>query len=99
MVRDTTLKPLAYVRDVTGKHIHLGMFESCIGLRTHETSMVLGINRAKVRETGRRYYITKRGTTLYTFELTPQGWTLTDTLTVWWSTDELVDRFPSSSII
>ena len=102
-MKDTSLHPLAYVRDVVGKTIHLGMFESCMGLKHGEgpngqPRIVLGIARAKVTETSRTYRITKRGNTLYTFDLTQQGWALVDTMTVWWSSDELVDRFSRHNI-
>lgn len=95
----TSLKPLAQVRDMTGKVVHLGMFESVIGLRTENLAnkkrMTLGINRAKVRETHATYQITKRGMTLYVFESNDQGWALVNTVTEWWSTDELVRRLPA----
>jgi predicted lipoprotein with Yx(FWY)xxD motif len=94
----SSLKPLAYIRDVTGKHIHLGMFESCIGLKTEGTRMTLGIHRVKYTETRASYAITKRGMTLYVFDLTPQGWTLVDTITQWWSSEELVRRLPDRAV-
>lgn len=83
-----SLQSLAIVRDMTGKVIRLGMFEEVSGIRQTPTMIVLGINRAKVTETRFEYRIKQRGTTLYTFALTDQGWELLDTMTVWWSSDE-----------
>lgn len=85
------LKPLARVRDITGKRIQLGMFESVSGLLVTEDRVTLSIERAKVVETHGEYRIPQRGRTLYTFvpsDFNRSGWKLADTLTVWWSTDE-----------
>lgn len=88
------LKPLAKVRDMTGKVIRLGMFETIIGLKVEGTSLTLGINRAQVRETRGEYRIVKRGMTLHVWNLTPEGWVACEPFTQWWSTDETVRRLP-----
>jgi hypothetical protein len=80
---------LAEIRNLTGKIIHLGMFESVYGLVRTDDSITLGVDRAKVRSTYAGQLITRRGKTIYTWKLTDQKtWILVDTQTVWWSTDE-----------
>ena len=84
--------PLAYVRDTCGKIIRLGPFETVAGLRIEPGRITLGINTAKAKPTaGFGWQVTKRGTTLYVFDLdTRTGcWALTSTMPLWWSTDEL----------
>lgn len=84
--------PLAFIRDVTGKIIHLGMFESVTGLKVTETEIVLGMSRAKVKpKRGYDWQVTERGSILYVFRRknTEQPWALVDTIAVWWSTEEL----------
>lgn len=85
-------KALATVRDITGKIIHLGMFESVKDLRVEENLLVLAVNRARYKTVrGGGYQITERGVTLYSFRRDEPSdtWTLTGTVSVWWSTDEL----------
>ena len=89
----TIKHPLAYVRDITGQRIHLGLFESVGDIRAEETQIVIAINRARCTEQTRKYLVTSRGTTLYTFRRTDQGWRMTGTVMVWWSTDETHLRF------
>lgn len=86
------IKALAKVRDITGRIIRLGVFESVKDLKVEDDTLVLAVNRAQVRETGGfGFQIKKRGVTLYIFRRDERTgvWSLTDTLPVWWSTDEL----------
>jgi hypothetical protein len=89
--------PLAYVRDVTGKIIHLGMFESAGDIKVTDNVITLAVNRAQVKETrGFGWQVTKRGITLYSFRRDERTgvWALTGTVPVWWSTDELHGQPP-----
>lgn len=85
-------KHLATVRDITGKIIHLGMFESVKDLRVESDLLVLAVNRARYQATrDGGYRITERGVTLYSFRRDERSdtWSLAGTVPVWWSTDEV----------
>ena len=89
------MKAIPYVRDVTGKLIRLGMFDTVEGIAADENSITLTISSAKFRtlHEGRpteSYHVTKRGMILYRFtrDESTGVWILADTVPVWWSTDE-----------
>jgi hypothetical protein len=80
---------LAQVRDLTGKIIHLGMFEEVYGFCATPDKIMLGIDRAKVRETFGRQDVYRRGKTMLTFERNTEGrWVETDRIEVWFPADE-----------
>jgi hypothetical protein len=86
----SSVQMLAQIRDLTGKHIHLGPFEEVFGLAMTDDTITLGVNRAKVEHTFAGDRITKRGRTLYLWNLDARGvWHLMDTTSVYWSTDEM----------
>lgn len=89
-----SLNPLAVIRDTCHRTIRLDMFEEVTGFRQEPDRIILAVGRAKSKpRRGMAWHVTQRGTTLYTFRRTETGWELADTVTVWWSTDELHEPF------
>lgn len=85
-------KALARVRDLTGKRVHLGWLEEVSGYLETDDTITLGIARVWLTETATELRIKKRGTTLYTWKLTPHGWTMIEPLTVCWSIAEVFTK-------
>ena len=84
----TSTEHLATVRNITGKIIRLGMFEEVYGIAITQTRVTVGINRAKVRSANGGDTVYMRGKTVLTIDLTNSGWKVTQSVPVWWSTDE-----------
>ena len=85
-------KALARVRDLTGRRIHLGWLEGVKGYLETDDTLTLAIDRVWLTETRDELRIKARGTTLYTWKLTDQGWLQVEPFTVRWSIAEVFTK-------
>lgn len=77
------MSTLAQVKQITGRQLHLGIFEEVIGFRREPGRLVLAIRRARVKELRFSYRVTHTGSTLYEFKLIDGAWVMQEPVTIW----------------